>query len=88
MIKRSTVIKRIIKDSWRPAAIMIGTVSAFAGLSYLSERMLGWNANTVYWSFVLVWFLGAGVKWLYEAKRDQIAFEQKEMMRDIERKHL
>jgi hypothetical protein len=57
-------------------------------LSYLAERTLGWDANMVYWGFVLAWFMGAGVKWMYESKRDQIAYEQKEMMRALEKEHL
>lgn len=88
MIKNTTVIKRMIKDGWRPATVITATTAAIFGASFLAEKQLGWDANTTYWSLILAWFILVSAKWAYESKRDQIAWEQKEMMRDIERKHL
>ena len=88
MIKQTTVIKRMIKDSWRPAATIGATVGAIFAASFLAESQLGWDANTTYWGLILAWFVLVSAKWAYEMKRDQIAYEQKEMLRDLERKHL
>lgn len=88
MIKNSTVIKRMVKDSWRPAAIIAGTTAAIFGASYAAEAAFGVDADMVYWGLVLAWFVGVGVKWSFEMKRDQIKWEQERMMRDLERKHL
>ena len=88
MIKNSTVIKRMIQDGWRPAAIITGTTAAIFGASFLAESQLGWDANKTYWGLILAWFTLTFAKWAYESKRDQIAYEQKQMLRDLERKHL
>ena len=88
MIKNSTVIKRMVKDGFRPAATIIGTVVVIFGASFLAESQLGWDSQTTYWGLILAWFTLVSAKWAYEMKRDQIAYEQKEMLRDIERKHL
>ena len=88
MIKQSTVIKRMIKDGWKPMATIVSVVGAIFGASFLAEAVLGWDPNTTYWGLILAWFIGTAVKWLYEMKRDEIAYEHKELLRDIERKHL
>lgn len=88
MIKNSTVIKRMVKDGWKPTLIITGTVTAMLGVSHLAEALFGVDSNVVYWALAILWFTGVGIKWAYEMKRDQIAWEQKEMMRDLERKHL
>lgn len=88
MIKKSTVIKRMIQDGWKPAALIFGGVAAILATSYLAEALFGVDSNLVYWGLVMVWFVGSGIKWAYEMKRDQIDYEQREMLRDLERKHL
>lgn len=88
MIKQSTVVKRMIKDGWKPFVIITGTVLALLGVSHLAEYLWGVDSFMVYMSLAAVWFFGSGIKWAYEMKRDQIAYEQREMLREIERKHL
>ena len=88
MIKNSTVIKRMVKDSWRPALIIVSVTGLISVTSFFANKYIGWDTDTVYFSLIGLWFLGTGLKWAYEMKRDQIAYEQKEMLRDIERKHL
>lgn len=88
MIKSSTVIKRMIKDSWKPVLTFAVGISAVVVTSVAAQKYIGWDANTVYWSILFVLFLIAGLKWTFDSKKSQIEFEQKQMLRDIERKHL
>lgn len=88
MIKNSTVIKRMIRDCWKPTALIAGVVVSFLIASWAAEKFLGLNSELVYWGLVFVWFIGAGLKWTFEAKKSQIEIEQKQMLRDIEGKHL
>lgn len=88
MIKQTTVIKRMIQDGWKPVTIIVATIAAISAGSVIAEKAFGIDSGTVYFSSVALWFLLVGIKWAYEMKRDQIAYEQKEMLRDLERKHL
>jgi predicted membrane protein len=88
MIKTSTVIKRMVKDSWKPVSVIVGTVIAMVAVSQIAEHLTGVDSFTVYWGLILAWFVTVGIKWAFDAKRSQIEYEQKEMLRDLERKHL
>lgn len=88
MIKNSTVFKRMIKDGWKPTALIVGTVTVFLLASIGAGKYLGLDSQMVYWGLIFVWFLSAALKWAYDSKKSQIEFEQKQMLRDIERKHL
>jgi predicted membrane protein len=88
MIKRSTVIKRMVKDNWKPISLIAGTVTLLLIVSNIAEYLWGVDSFNIYLGLVAVWFIGTGLKWGYDAKRSQIEFEHRELLRDIERKHL
>ena len=88
MIKRSTVIKRMIKDTWKPVTYIVSMIVAVMLFSIGMSHAFGLDASMVYYSTLAVLALGFGIKWAYEWKKADIEFEQKQMLRDIERKHL
>lgn len=88
MIKNSTVIKRMIKDGWKPVAIISATIAAISFGSVQAEKAFGVDADAVYFGLIALWFGGVALKWLYESKKNEIEYEQRQMLRDIERKHL
>jgi hypothetical protein len=88
MIKTTTVLRRMVTDHWKTAATVAGTVTIFMILSYLAEAMFGVSSTAVYWMLIMLWFVAVGAKWAFEAKRSQIDYERRQMLRDIERKHL
>ena len=88
MIKQSTIIKRMIKDGWKPVSIITATIVAISVGSIMAEKAFGVESSVVYFGLVALWFLFFGIKWAYEMKKDQIAYEQRELLREIERKHL
>ena len=88
MIKRSTVIKRMIKDGWKPVAGIVSMIVAVMLFSIGMSHVFGLDADVVYYFTLAVLGLVFGVKWIYEMKKADIEFEQKQMLRDLEKKHL
>jgi len=87
MIKHSTVIKRIIKDSWRFVVGAILYIGSITLLSKGAELYLGWDAENTYYAL----FLSTMVLWFfweaYKYKKWQINFEQEKMMRELGKKN-
>jgi hypothetical protein len=50
--------------------------------------MFGFNSFTVYWILAFICFIGFALKWSYDWNKSAIEMEQKQMLRDIEKKHL
>lgn len=88
MIKRSTVIKRMFAMNWKPAATTAGILAVIVAISLGAGRYFGLDPNTVYWTLILVLCIGTVLKWNYDWHKSAIELEQKQMLRDIERKHL
>ena len=87
MIKQSTVIKRMIKDGWKPVTTIAVTIGAIMFASVQAEKAFGVSSDAVYFGLVALWFGLTGLKWMYEWKKSEIKWEQEKMMRDLERKH-
>ena len=88
MIKSSTVIKRMIARTWKPATFAIGTIGSIAVISVVSGRYFDIEPNIIYWALILALFIATGLKWSYDWNKSAIEMEQKQMLRDIEKKHL
>jgi predicted tellurium resistance membrane protein TerC len=75
-------------NNWRPfvgAAVFVAVLTA---ASRLAEHLFGYNSFTVYWTLVFICFIGFALKWSYDWNKSAIEMEQKQMLRDIEKKHL
>jgi hypothetical protein len=83
MIKSSTVIKRMIKDGYKPVLYITLIIGSISGASVASNHFLGWDAEITYWSLLVALFLFTGIKWSYECKKNEIEWEQKKMMQDL-----
>lgn len=83
MVKTSTVIKRMVSRSWKPALSIIGAIAVIMGTSTLAEAHLGWDFDTVYWSSLLALFIGYNLKGAYDWQKMEIKFEQEKLMRDL-----
>jgi hypothetical protein len=88
MIKRSTVIKRMFEKNWRPFLGAAVFVIVLTTVSRIAEYMFGFNSFTVYWTLAFICFIGFALKWSYDWNKSAIEMEQKQMLRDIEKKHL
>lgn len=88
MIKRSTVIKRMISKNLKPVSVGIGAIGVVVLISVMAGRYFDIDPNIIYWGIVLVFLVGAGIKWSYDWNKTSIELEQKQLLRDIERKHL
>ena len=88
MIKPTTVIKRMIANNWRPLAGAAVFVAVLTSASHLAEYLFGYNSFTVYWTLAFICFIGFALKWSYDWNKSAIEMEQKQMLRDIEKKHL
>jgi 3-phosphoglycerate kinase len=88
MIKSSTVIKRMISKNWKPVLAIVAGISAVSLISIGAGRYLDLDPNIVYWGLMAIVFFSAGIKWSYDWNKSAIEMEQKQMLRDIEKKHL
>jgi hypothetical protein len=88
MIKPTTVIKRMFAKNWRPFVGAAVFVAALTAASRLAEYMFGYDSFTVYWILAFICFIGFALKWSYDWNKSAIEMEQKQMLRDIEKKHL
>jgi hypothetical protein len=88
MIKRSTVIKRMFANNWRPFLGAAVFVVFLTSASRLAEYWFGFDAFTAYWTLAFICFIGFALKWSYDWNKSAIEMEQKQMLRDIEKKHL
>ena len=88
MIKSSTVIKRMFAKTWKPALAGIAAIGVIALTSVLAGRYFDIDPNFIYWGMILSIFIGTGIKWSYDWHKSAIEMEQKQMLRDIEKKHL
>jgi hypothetical protein len=88
MIKKTTVIKRMIARGWKPALGIVSGITAIVLVSLGAGKYFDMDPNTVYWGLLSIIFFSAAIKWSYDWNKSTIEFEQKEMLRDIERKHL
>lgn len=88
MIKRSTVFKRMIAKSWKPVLVGIGAIGIITLTSVLAGRYFDIDPNIIYWGMVLLILIGTGIKWYYDWNKSAIEMEQRQLMRDLEKKHL
>lgn len=88
MIKRSTVIKRMISKNLKPVLVGIGAIGVVVLISVMAGRYFDIDPNIVYWGMVLTILIGTGVKWCYDWNKSAIEIEQRQLMRDLEKKHL
>ena len=88
MIKPSTVIRRMVQDNWRPVAGIVAMIVAVMLFSLAMSYAFGLDASLVYYSTMAVLALGFGAKWAYDWKKASIEIEHRELLRDLERKHL
>jgi putative effector of murein hydrolase LrgA (UPF0299 family) len=64
--------------------MIVGVMLFSLAMSYVFDI----SASVVYYTTMIVLALGFGTKWAYDWKKADIEFEQREMLRDLERKHL
>lgn len=87
MIKHSTVIKRIIKDGWRPVLLGAAFITSITLGATAAEAFLGWDWGNTYWGL----FLGSMFLWMlksaYDWKKVEIEWEQEKMLRDLGKKN-
>jgi hypothetical protein len=88
MIKRSTVIKRMFANNWKPVLAIVAGITTVSLISIGAGKYLGLDPNIVYWGLMFIVFFSAAVKWSYDWNKSAIELEQKQMLRDIEKKHL
>ena len=88
MIKRSTVFKIMFAKNWKPAATAVATLAVIVAISLGIGRYFDVDPSAVYWTLILVLLLVTGLKWSYDWNKSAIEMEQKQMLRDIEKKHL
>jgi hypothetical protein len=88
MIKRSTVIKRMIAKGWKPTLVTVTGITAVVLISVGAGKYFDIDPNAVYWGLLSVIFFSAAIKWSYDWNKSSIEMEQKQMLRDIEKKHL
>jgi hypothetical protein len=88
MIKKTTVLKRMIKKGAPMVAFGVAFAATLTLLSIGAERFLGWDYNATYWGLFGLAFIAYLLKMAYDANRFAIEMEQKQMLRDIERERL
>lgn len=88
MIKRSTVFKRMFAKNWKPVLTVIITLTVIVALSVGIGRYFDLDPSAVYWTLILALLFVTGLKWSYDWNKSAIEMEQKQMLRDIEKKHL
>lgn len=88
MIKNSTVFKRMIATTWKPITVGIFAIGTVTLISVAVGRYFDIDPNMIYWGMFLVILVGTGIKWSYDWHRSAIELEQKQLLRDLEKKHL
>lgn len=88
MIKPMTVFRRMFDRNWRPAAQILAWLALLAVSSWAAAEIWQVHALTVYWTLFALSMLVAVVKISYDSNRSIIEMEQKQLLRDLEKKHL
>lgn len=85
MIKKRTVIKRMLDRTWRPVAVISCITAGAVLISTAVGRYFSMDAGVIYASLVLLMLLALGIKWSYDWHRSAIEHEQRELLRDLEK---
>jgi FtsH-binding integral membrane protein len=83
MIRKTTILKRMVLKTWKPLAFGILSAGSISLLATAAEYYLNTDYNTTYWSLYGVLIAGFFVKSAYDWTRMQIEFEQEKMLRDL-----
>lgn len=87
MIRKTTVLKRMVQNTWKPLTFGVLTTAVVSALSVAGEVYMGLDYNTTYWSLLGLVFAGCFAKGAYDWTRTQIEFEQEKLLRDLGKKN-
>ena len=87
MIRKTTVLKRMVQKTWKPLAFGILSAGSISLLATAAEYYLNTDYNTTYWSLLGLVFAGCFAKGAYDWTRTQIEFEQEKLLRDLGKKN-